>query len=62
MHGLRGLVQRTLIGRLVGPQDLGLRAEVGEPPPLDVRVVPLGLQHAELLPGVGQFLFDLRQF
>ncbi len=62
VYGLGGLLQGTVIGRSIGPQSLGLRAEVGQPPLLDVRVVTLGLQHAQLLPGVGQFLFDLRQF
>ena len=62
MHGLGGLLQRALTGRSIGPQPLGLRAEVGQPPLLDVRIVTLGLQHAELLPGVRQFLLHLRQF
>ena len=62
MHRLRGLLQRTLIGRLIGPERRGLRTEVGQEPPLDVRVVTLALQHAELLLGVRQFLLDRRQF
>ena len=49
VYGLGDLVQGTVIGRSIGPQSLGLRAEVGQPPPLDVRIVTLGLQHAELL-------------
>ena len=61
MHGLRGLVQRVVIGRLIGPQALSLRTEVGQEPLLNVRVVTLGLQHAELL-GMRQLLLHLRQF
>ena len=62
VHGLGGLLQRTVIGRLIGPQYLGLRTEVGQEPLLNGRVVTLGLQHAELLLGVRQFLLHLRQF
>ena len=62
MHGLGGLLQRTLIGRLIGPQHLGLRTEVGQESLLNVRIVTLGFYYAELLLSVGQFLLDLRQF
>jgi hypothetical protein len=62
MHGLRGLLQGALIGRLLVSEHLGLPPEVGQEPPLNVRVVTFGLQPAELLLGVDQFLLDLRQF
>ena len=51
-----------MIGRLIGPQDLGLRTEVGQQPLLNVGIVTLGLQHAELLLGMRHFLLDRRQF
>jgi len=62
MHGLGAWCRRALTDRSIGPQDLGLRAEVGQQPLLEVRVVTLASNTRNCCWACINFSLHLRQF